>query len=261
MTAGPRSAGGGGPSRALGLLLWVTWLAVLAVVALAFWADAKAWSWSPRDGAVLFLAALALAAALPFVPLRTWRTWELIRAARRLAPGPADGRAALAGWPGLRERGGELIVGCVRRMVLFWSVPLGLTASLYLYDWLGPPEFRRAELFLCLAPAAILPLLAVSWGPAGWRLTVDGARQSAVLIRFKPLRRVEESAASLPTVQAVTLAAGARGAPVLIVHQTRGSDWELALPRDWPPELARALAARLAHLAGVEAELPDGKGE
>lgn len=201
-------------------------------------------------GALLLLDAVSMLLLSLAAPLRVLRGWRLANAAGRWSAGA--GAAELSGWPGVRERRGRLVVRRLSHLVLFWSFPLGFALSAAAFRWMGGGQFRVADLLVSLALAVALPVLALAWGPSGWKLTVDGATQNATLLRFRPFRGVGEQTTSLPTVQRVTLADDPRGRAVLTVHLTKGRDWSLDLPADWPPELSRALAARVAHLAGVE---------
>jgi len=225
-----------------GLLFWLGWHLVAA--------------WDLQIGAVLAVEALALATLAGSCLLALLRSWRLSRAARRAA-GKPGGRDELGGWPGLRERRGTLTVRCGSASLRFWALPAGLIVSAAALELLGDVKFSAVELVLGLVPAIMLALLVAAWGPSGWELVADGARQNALLQRFGPFRRVREFTASLPTVQAVRLADGPRGRAILTVQLTKGLDWLLELPGDWPPELARALAARLARIAGVEPQSPE----
>lgn len=235
--------------RAAGALAGLAVLTMLALAGLLFrlgWRMVANW-----NGAVLVLESLALATLAGAYLLSLLRSWRLSRAARRAA-GKPGGRDELGGWPGLRERRGTLTVRCGSASLRFWVLPAGLLASAATLEWLGDAKFSPAELCLGLVPAIMLVLLVAAWGPSGWELVADGARQNALLQRFGPFRRVREFTASLPTVQAVRLADGPRGRAVLTVQLTKGLDWLLELPGDWPPELRQAMVERLAQLAGVE---------
>jgi hypothetical protein len=238
--------------RAAGALAWLAALAMLALAGRLLWFG---WhlvaAWDLQIGAVLAVQALALATLAGACLLSLLRGWRLSRAARR-ASGKPDGRNEFGGWPGFRERRGNLTVRCGQTSLRFWVLPAGLITSAAALEWLGDAKFSPAELLLGLVPVTMLALLAAAWGPSGWELVVDGARQNALLQRFGPFRRVREFTASLPTVQAVRLADDPRGRAVLTLQLTKGLDWLLELPGDWPPELRQAMVERLAQLAGVE---------
>jgi len=231
-------------------------LVMLGVAALALWTGWEvAAGQGHKAGGVLLLAASAVTLTACGGLLRLLRSRRLERAAGRAY---ATGQAALAGWPDCRERRDKLVVRCGHPSLRFWVTPAGLGLSAALLQWLGSRDFSPGELVLSLMPAAALMLLAGAWGPSGWKLTLDGACQSLTCERFGPFRRVRDAAASLPTVQTMRVTEARPGRAVLTVGLTRGMDWQLDLPADWPPELGRALAARLRHLAGInETGLPE----
>ena len=204
---------------------------------------------SPRPSGRTFLI-LATAGFLLTWPLGWLRRVRLVRASRRLPSGAEQGTAPLA-WLGLRERNGGLQIRCGRPSLRTWTVPLGAAVGGWILLLSGGPKSEAADLAFGAVVAMLAALCLTAWGPSGWRLVLDGACQSLVLIRFGPFRRVRDHGASLPTVQAVRFTEDRRGRAFLTVQLTKGLDWHLDLPADWPPELGRALAARLAHLAGI----------
>jgi hypothetical protein len=230
--------------------------------------------WTHASLTVLVAASLLLAVAWPDVPARpagrlvlllataglllTWplgwlRRLRLARAARRLPAEAAKGTAPLA-WLGLRERNNHMQVRCGHISLRTWTIPLGVAAGGWLLLWMGGTKLEAADLAVGAAVALLATLALIAWGPSGWRLVLDGGPQSLVLIRFGPFRRIRDYGASLPTVQAVRLDKDRRSRAFLTVQLTRGQDWHLDLPADWPPELGQALAGRLAHLAGIEVQ-------
>ena len=136
----------------------------------------------------------------------------------------------------------------------FWVPSLGLIMAAAALQWLGRGSLDTAELVVSFVPGAVLALLVGAFGPSGWKLVLDGARQSLTLERFGPFRRIRDFTASLPTVQAVGFTDDGRGHTLVTVGLTRGLDWQLDVPSEWPPELGRALAARMSNLVGIEAQ-------
>jgi hypothetical protein len=133
-----------------------------------------------------------------------------------------------------------------------WTPPLGIAVGGWCLLAMGAPRLEPADVAVGAFVALMAVLGLVAWGPSGWRLALDSGPQSLVLIRFAPFRRIRDNGASLPTVQSVRFDQDRRGRAFLTVQLTKGRDWHLDLPAEWPPELGRALAARLAHFAGIE---------
>lgn len=177
------------------------------------------------------------------------RRLRLSRAARRLAEAwriPAD---PLPGWPGLREAKDELVArraGTLLPAGFFFTLPALAVPALSRI--LGGAGSSGEAVFLAIG--IVPPLLALLVGPYGWRLAAGSARQDLRLTRLRPFWTRRERAASLPTVKSIRLEAESR----LVIELTRGEPWELEFPPDWPPELGRAFAERLGHLAGIGIE-------
>jgi hypothetical protein len=192
--------------------------------------------------------AAGLVVLLTGMPLRSLAAWRCRSAARRLPDLWRSGTARLPRWPGVRDTGAELAVRRGSGSFRPWALGVGLLLSGYLAGRSGG-EPSAFDLALSLAPAICAVTLSALWGPSGWLLSVDSRKSQAVLTIWRPLRRGTHSSVSLPTVQGVALEGGRRA---IVMRRARGGDWKLGVPGAWPPELAEALAARVAGLAGVD---------
>jgi len=237
---------------------WLLWLIVLAFAAALFW-HGHAQGLAKPGGMQYAMWSVAALLLLPYVPLRALAGWRCRLAARRLPEGWRGGNLQLPGWPGVSDRDGEVRLRCGSGAFRLWVLAGGVALSGCLMHRLGRgvETLTPLDFVLSLAPAVCALFGSLLWGKGGWQLSVDSARSQAMLTLWRALRRNYHSSAGLPTIQGVELAGG-RGAGYrkIVIRRAKGQDWKLGLPGTWTPELAEALGARLAGLAGVEFETP-----
>ncbi len=200
---------------------------------------------------------ISVALLLPYIPLRALAGWRCRRAARKLPDEWRAGASELPGWPGVRDRNGELKMRCGEGVLRLWVLAAGVAVSGYVIGRIPAPG--AFDVTLSLSPALCALFFSALWGRSGWELSVESARSQVLLVLWRALRRNYYSTVSLPTVQGVALAladergGGYRG---VIIRRAKGNDWKLGVPSTWPPELVEALAARIANLAGVQFDAP-----
>lgn len=202
------------------------------------------------------MGVLVLAGESAFLAGR--RRW-LLRTAAGLgrSDAGAGGSAGLPSWPGLQESGSLLVIRRGRGPLRPWALAAGLVAAAGAVYALGGPASGLGGAVSAFAAVAMAITISVARGPTGWRLAVDSVRQSAELLRFLPWGRLQALSAGLPTVRAVRLEVrDGDGNSHRIAIELSDGEWALPLPADWPPELPRALAARLTRLTGVGPERP-----
>jgi membrane protein implicated in regulation of membrane protease activity len=255
VAAGAASRSNTGASRRFLIVsAWAIWLLIFAVAVVLFWRGYSrvdtAW------GISRIMWSVSLALLLPYVPLRALAGWRCRRAARKLPDEWQSGASELPGWPGVRDRNGELKMRCGGGVFRLWALAAGVGVSGYMITRI--PDPKAFDIVLSLAPALCALLFSALWGRSGWELSVESARSQVLLVLWRALRRNYYSMVSLPMVQGVALAGerdgGYRG---VIIRRAKGNDWKLGVPSNWPPELVESLAARIANLAEVEFDAPD----